>query len=213
MEVEGRVISPLEIAGYRTRPDRLAFEVAKKKADMVWPRFAGYVTEVMAREFPGIAPVEEVKVFKALVKHTQPEMMKPAGRWKVPPLFALPSKQRPELAHCRLEAGRWGVVKRNSQSKPAVAPPKPREVKVNALPTRRLAEGGGGPLRVVPEGVSPPAMSPNRKVGVGPGASGSGARPSVAPDPRMRTPVRPPVPQQTLPTAPRVPQGEEGGEL
>jgi hypothetical protein len=63
MEVEGRVISPLEIAGYRTRPDRLAFEVSKKKADMIWPRFAAHLAKVMAREFPGIAPVEEVKVF------------------------------------------------------------------------------------------------------------------------------------------------------
>lgn len=213
MEVEGRVISPLEIAGYRTRPDRLAFEVAKKKADIVWPWFAAYVAKVMAREFPGIKAVEEVKVYKAVVKHTQPEMSEPAGRWKVPPLFALPSKQRPELAHCRLEAGRWVVVKRDSKSMPAVAPPKPGEVKVNALPTRRLAEGGVGPGRVVPKVVNPPGISPDRKFGVGPGASGTGARPSVAPDDRMRTPVRPPVPQRTLPTAPRVPQGEEEGEL
>lgn len=87
MEVEGRLISPLEIAGYRTRPDRLAFEVSKKKLDGMWPRFAEHVARVMAREFSGIAPMEEVKVFKALVKHTQPEMMEPAGRWKVPPLF------------------------------------------------------------------------------------------------------------------------------
>lgn len=214
MEVEGRVISPLEIAGYRTRPDRLAFEVSKKKADMVWPRFAAHLAKVMAREFPGIAPVEEVKVFKALVKHTQPEMSEPAGRWKVPPLFALPSKQRPELAHCRLEAGRWVVVKRDSKGTPAVAPPKPGEVKVNPLPTRRLAEGGGGPLRVVPKGVSPPAMSPNRKVGVVvPGASGSGARPSLAPDAGSLAPVRPPVRQRALPTAPKVPKAKEDGEL
>ena len=214
MEVEGRVISPLEIAGYRTRPDRLAFEVSKKKAEMVWPRFAAHLAKVMAREFPGIAPVEEVKVFKALVKHTQPEMSEPAGRWKVPPLFALPSKQRPELAHCRLEAGLWVVVKRNSKGKPAVAPPKPGDGKVNPLPTRRLAEGGGGPLRLEPKEVSPPAMSPNGKVGVVvPGASGSGARPSLAPDAGSRAPVRPPVRQRALPTAPKVPKVKEDGEL
>ena len=213
MEVEGRVISPLEIAGYRTRPDRLAFEVSKKKADMIWPRFAAHLAKVMAREFPGIAPVEEVKVFKALVKHTQPEMMQPAGRWKVPPLFALPSKQRAELAHCRLEAGRWVVVKRDRKSTPAVAPSKPGDVKVNPLPTRRLAEGKVGPLRVEPKEVNPPAISPERKFGVGPGASGTGARPSLAPDDRMRTPVRPPVRQRALPTAPQVPQGKEEGEL
>ena len=213
MEVEGRVISPLEIAGYRMRPDRLAFEVSKKKADMVWPRFAAHLAKVMAREFPGIAPVEEVKVFKALVKHTQPEMMQPAGRWKVPPLFSLPLKQRPELAHCRLEAGRWVVVKRDSKSTPAVAPPKPGEVKVNPLPTRRMAEGGGGPLRVVPKEVNAPAISPERKFGVGPGASGSRERASVAPDAGSRGPVRPPVRQRSLPTAPQVPQGKEEGEL
>lgn len=204
MEVEGRLISPLEIAGYRTRPDRLAFEVSKKKLDVIWPRFAAHVAKVMAREFPGIAPVEEVKVFKALVKHTQPEMMVPAGRWKVPPLFALPTKQRPELAHCRLEAGRWVVVKRDGKVKPSVSPPKPGEVEVNPLPTRRLAQGGGTMLPPGSTGVRPPA-NPTVRAGSGvvPAPSGSGVRPGVAPNSLPRAPMRPPLPQRSLPTVPQ----------
>lgn len=211
MEVEGRLISPLEIAGYRTRPDRLAFEVSKKKLDGIWPRFAAHVALVMAREFPGIAPVEEVKIFKALVKHTQPEMMEPAGRWKVPPLFALPLKQRPELAHCRLEAGRWVTVKRESKGKPAVSPPKPGEVKVNPLPTRRLAQSGSGTpspaVTASPRSPSPPVQPVTALESAPPGTR---VRPQPAP--ATGAPVRPPIPQRTPPVVPRVPQRQSKGE-
>lgn len=213
MEVDGRLISPLEIAGYRTRPDRLAFEVSNKKLDVIWPRFAAHVAKLMAREFPGIAPVEEVKVFKALVKHTQPEMMEPAGRWKVPPLFALPPKQRPELAHCRLEAGRWVTVKRESKGKPAVSPPKPGEVKVNSLPTRRLAQGGSGTPSTTVSGV-PRSPSPTVQPVTALETAPPGTRVRPQPAPAAGAPVRPPLPQRTPAVVPRVPQrqAKEEGE-
>ena len=140
VEVDGRVISPLEIAGYRTRPDRLAFEADRKKARSIWPRFAGHVAAVFAREFPSLPPVEEVKVYKALVRHTQPEMLEPAGRWRVPPLYALPSKQRPLLAHCRREGAEWRqVVEEAPPSTAAANPTQPGEVPLNPPPIRQLA--------------------------------------------------------------------------
>lgn len=208
MEVDGRLISPLEIAGYRTRPDRLAFEVSKKKLDGIWPRFAEHVARVMAREFPGIAPVEEVKVFKALVKHSQPEMMEPAGRWKIPPLFALPSKQRPELAHCRLEAGKWVTVKAGSRGKPGDAPPNPSEV--NPLPTRRLARAESGE---VPSGGAPGRQlaGPVVRTEVVPAPPSARVRPQPTRPTGAGAPLRPPLPQRSMPLPPRLPQSEGKG--
>jgi hypothetical protein len=167
------------------------------------------VARVMAREFPGIAPVEEVKVFKALVKHTQPKMMEPAGRWKVPPLFALPVKQRPELAHCRLEAGRWVIVKRGSQSKPGVSPPKPSAV--NPLPTRRLARAEDGEVPMA-GATGRRLASPGVRTEVVPAPPGVRVRPPPTPRTGGGAPLRPPLPQRSVPLPPPASQSEGKGK-
>jgi hypothetical protein len=144
-----------------------------------------------------------------LVKHTQPEMMEPAGRWKVPPLFALPSKQRPELAHCRLEAGRWVVVKRDSKGKPGAAPPKPSEV--NPVPTRRLAQAEGGEVPLG-GGAGRLLASPGVRTEVVPAPPGVRVRPPPTRPTGVGAPLRPPLPQRSVPLPPPASQSEGKGK-
>lgn len=124
-EIEHRQLTPLPIAGYRHRWDRMVWEADRRKVTAFWPHAAEFAAGRWQAEQPEAAAITEVRFVKVLRRASDPATAKPAGHWQLPPVAVLPAKDVVELAWCRktdtgwARVGKWKKPAADTQAKPA----------------------------------------------------------------------------------------------
>jgi hypothetical protein len=193
VEVTHSDLTPLGIAGYRQRWDRLIWEADRKRApENLWVRAAAFTADRWAQAHPAGEPVAEVRLVKVLRRAGDPAMDVPQGRWDLPPVASLPAKDVVELALCRRVDEQW-VLAPKKRSEPAevdegtdedAAPAKMRPlVRIPSLPggstgSVRPGKGAQKPSGIRPAAPGPPwgATPPRAAAPTSPSASGSPIR-------------------------------------
>jgi hypothetical protein len=107
MPIPSAEITPLQIAGYRYRWDRLVWDVRKKKLSALWPRAAGYVAMRWCEAYPERGKATEFRVVRVLRRCTDPAVIHPAGHWEVSGLEGVATADLTELSYCKLKNGVW----------------------------------------------------------------------------------------------------------
>jgi hypothetical protein len=167
VEVTHSDLTPLGIAGYRQRWDRLIWEADRKRApENLWVRAAAFTADRWAQAHPAGEPVAEVRLVKVLRRAGDPAMDVPQGRWDLPPVASLPAKDVVELALCRRVDEQW-VLAPKKRSEPAevdegtdedAAPAKMRPlVRIPSLPGGSTGSVRPGKGAQKPSGIRPAA--------------------------------------------------------
>ncbi len=116
MAIPSSEITPLQIAGYRYRWDRLVWDVRKKKLSAFWPRAAGYAAKRWSEAYPERGKATEFRVVRVLRRCTDPAMIHPAGHWEVNGMEGVATADLTELSYCILKneiwvsAGKWKAL-------------------------------------------------------------------------------------------------------
>ncbi len=140
-------LTPLQIAGYRYRWDRLVWDMTRKKVVSFWPRAADHAAQKWRELNPQFPAATEVRIVKILRRYTDPAVILPVGHWELPPLETVAAGDRIELAYCKLQNGVWvnaGKWRAPTASKPSSAETAPGNSASNA-PVRRRTNGAVGP--------------------------------------------------------------------
>lgn|GEM_PF-6738516 len=213
IEVSHSDLTPLGIAGYRQRWDRMIWESDRKRAPTsFWSRAADFVAERWAAGHPKETPLAEVRFVKVLRRAGDPTMDVPEGRWQLPPVAALSAKDVVELALCRRVEGQWSVVpKKGTGGKSG-----PNEVDegedeellpAQVRPRVRIPSVSGGKAGPVRSGTIPqkPAsirpsvpVRPNGQKPPGPQGRSAPLRPQIQPGAKSRGPL--PLPPGVSPS-------------
>jgi hypothetical protein len=154
-EVDREVVSPMRIAGYRQRVDRIVTETRRvKDKDAMLDRLAAHVAASYARAFPDQKKVTEVKIIKTLWRTDEPVMTQPVGRWRLPPADALSGKRYSVLGTWKAEGDVWARVK-NEPGKPTEmsGPSTIRRMLSNKI--MQEAQRGTAPLPPLPPSPEP----------------------------------------------------------
>jgi hypothetical protein len=106
-QVDQDILSPMPIAGYRVRWDRMTWEADRKKQSAFWQRSLGLVAEKMQSLSPDQPPITEVRVIKVLQRSTEREAVSPEGAWCVPPYAQLSKNQYVDVAHYLRRGDAW----------------------------------------------------------------------------------------------------------
>lgn len=132
-EEAGRdLMSPMPVAGYRQRLDRLVATVQSKPKlrDQVWPRLASHLAARIEGDKGKGSPVSRIHLARTRWMCGTPEMVQAAGHWHVPPLSDLPPGVKViHVMTCTVKNGKMVLVK--PARKPALAagsklpPPQP----------------------------------------------------------------------------------------
>jgi hypothetical protein len=85
IELSREIVSPMPVAGYRQRLDRLITETRKSKSkDKLYLRLSAHIAGRYKQMYPGETSVEEVKIVNSAWRTDDPEMIMPKGRWRLP---------------------------------------------------------------------------------------------------------------------------------
>lgn len=107
-EVPRDVVSPMPVAGYRQRMDRIMTEVRRSRVNKeIYPMIAAHVAIRYAETFPCQPPVAEVRLVNSLWRTSEPVMTHPIGRWRLPPGDVIDKAHVSTVAVFRREGKQW----------------------------------------------------------------------------------------------------------
>ena len=153
-EVPREVVSPMRIAGYRQRVDRIVTEIRRAPAkDAMMDRLAAHVAESYGEAFPDQPPVAEVRLLNTRWPTDDPVMTHPAGRWQLPPASSLTKKRYTVLGTWRRQGERWARVPVDSNPSKTILPDKSPLAARRAVSNRAMQEAAKGkqpPLPALP---------------------------------------------------------------
>jgi hypothetical protein len=122
IEVDGKLLSRSQLAGYRNRLDRLV-PMARRAtiAKDIWRRLGTYVAVRYAAAHPNAEPVTEVRLVNTNWPTNLPEMTHPRGHWQIPPIADVPPERLRTLVTVQLRDGAAVAVTEDVHRSPAPA--------------------------------------------------------------------------------------------